>query len=125
MSCPQGDSRGDGNANDDDDSVITVDSDKDAEGTAFDVQQQPRTPASDVTQLTSYRARNHHHRKSRQGTVSAWAQLEYHLRVELGDNLSTVTLAGELGPYVTSSTLQDYSVESDSHCVRLKVHQQR
>ena len=59
MFCPLGDSRGDGNANDDDDSVITDDSDEDAEGTAVDYQQQPRTPARDVTQLTSYRAGNH------------------------------------------------------------------
>ena len=53
------DSRGDGNGNDDDDSVVTDDSDEEAEGTAVDDQQQPRTPARDVTQLTSYRSGNH------------------------------------------------------------------
>ena len=51
--------RGDGNANDDDDSVITDDSDDDAEATAVDDQQRPRTPARDITQLTSYRDNNH------------------------------------------------------------------
>jgi hypothetical protein len=49
---------GDGNADNDDDSVITDDSDDDAEATDVDDQQRPRTPARDITQLTSYRANN-------------------------------------------------------------------
>ena len=50
----KGDSRGDGSENDDDDSVITDDGEEDVEVTAVDDQQRPRTPARDITRLTSY-----------------------------------------------------------------------
>ena len=129
----EGDLHGDGNANDDDDSVITDDGEDYAEATAVDDQQPPQTPARDTTRLTSYRANNN---DSSDNTQSPSPQIKARYCFSIGSTGAPSTsrtgrptgnsnTTGELGSYATYSILRDYFMEQDSHFVWLQVHQLR